>query len=83
MIDLRLEPRTYTKSNVMVKMVFLWITIETQILVPMGTQSLNVDCQSVLAQCNFCYDMCTEESEKMFKIELLKNKTGYFNAGSQ
>lgn len=53
----------------MTEMVFLLITIETQSFDHVGTRSLKVDCHLVPAQHNFCYqNMCTEESEKIFKI---------------
>lgn len=52
----------------MAEMVFLLITVETQSLVRSGHSIIKCDYKSIPAQWNFCYDMCTEESEKYSKI---------------
>lgn len=64
MVDLRLEPRTYTLSNMMTETVFLLIAVETQSVGHTGTHSLKVDSQSVPGLCHFCFHVCTKEAEK-------------------
>lgn len=69
---MRLAPRTYTLSNIMAEMMFLSINVETHSLVHSGHSMIECGLSISSRACHFCYNMSTEESEKIFKDLIFK-----------
>ena len=81
-VDLRLETRTYTISNMMAEMVFLLITVETQSLVHSGHSINKCDYKSIPAQWNFCYDVYWGIWKNIQRFNFFKKQDWGFPGGA-